>query len=322
MTRNPNKPRELRNIVQMDSPTFKGKTHRAWWVRFSKNGHKASRCFAYNKFGGKDKALYEAKRYRDEKEQEFAAIPKMNRRNKSGIVGILKADKTRVKKSGKSYTYTHWIANWVEPSGKRGSKTFAISQYGEAEALRLALKARDEAIARITGKTQPVSNWGKHTLIALIDLVESAKTSNEKGRNLEELIYRLFDNHPGFSITDSRVQTETEEIDLIVLNNSADPRFSRESAILLIECKNWSGKCGKNEFVIFKEKIENRSSRCSLGFLISWNGFAETVTKEMLRGSREQTLVIPVEGRDIKRAISEDKFEEVLVEAWHNAVIV
>jgi hypothetical protein len=40
------------------------------------------------------------------------------------------------------------------------------------------------------------------------------------------------------------------------------------------------------------------SQRCTLGFLISWNGFASTVTKEMLRGSREQILVVPLMGED------------------------
>ena len=39
--------------------------------------------------------------------------------------------------------------------------------------------------------------------------------------------------------------------------------------------------------------LENRSHRCALGFLISWNGFTETVTKEKLRGSREQIMLVP-----------------------------
>ncbi len=34
---------------------------------------------------------------------------------------------------------------------------------------------------------------------------------------------------------------------------SAEARLRREGALILAECKNWRGKCGKNEFV------ENRS---------------------------------------------------------------
>ena len=72
--------------------------------------------------------------------------------------------------------------------------------------------------------------------------------------------------------------------------------------------------------MIFKEKVENRSERCSLGFLVSWNGFAETVTKEMLRGSREKTLIVPLDGAAIRSAVRNKNFAEVLSEAWQKAV--
>jgi hypothetical protein len=117
-------------------------------------------------------------------------------------------------------------------------------------------------------------------------------------------------------VTIGRIQ----EIDLTILNDSADARFKREDALLLVECKNWSSKCGKNEFVIFKEKVENRSQRCSLGFLVSWNGFAETVTKEMLRGSRERTLIVPLIGEQLRRAARAGSFADELHAAWLQAV--
>ena len=149
--------------------------------------------------------------------------------------------------------------------------------------------------------------------------VETAPNSDEKGRSLEELSSRLFESVDGFSVT-GRVRTSTEEIDVSLLNDCDDPRFQRESAMLIAECKNWSGKCGKNEFVIFKEKIENRSRRCSLGFLISWNGFKTTITKEMLRGSREDSLIVPITGKDIREAVADSSFPDVLARCWDNAI--
>jgi hypothetical protein len=96
------------------------------------------------------------------------------------------------------------------------------------------------------------------------------------------------DDHLAVRIESPRcIRTETEEIDISVVNDSAEPRLRGEGALILAECKNWTRKCGKNEFVVFHAKLENRSQRCTLGFLISWNGFKETVTKEMLRGSRD-----------------------------------
>ena len=182
-----------------------------------------------------------------------------------------------------------------------------------------AARASDEAGSRIAEIASRISGWGTQSLDDLVTAVETAPNSDEKGRSLEELSSRLFESVDGFSVT-GRVRTSTEEIDVSLLNDCEDPRFRRESAMLIAECKNWSGKCGKNEFVIFKEKIENRSRRCSLGFLISWNGFKTTITKEMLRGSREDSLIVPIIGKDIREAVADSSFPYVLARCWDNAI--
>jgi hypothetical protein len=160
---------------------------------------------------------------------------------------------------------------------------------------------------------------GAESLDALLQTVDKATTTDDKGRTLEELCSRLFESVPGFSVN-GRVRTATEEIDLSILNDSDDPQFRRESALLLAECKNWTSRCGKDEFVVFREKIGNRNRRCSLGFLISWNGFATTVTKEMLRGSREEVLIVPVSRKELRAAVRDGNFLKVLVECWDKAV--
>ena len=147
-----------------------------------------------------------------------------------------------------------------------------------------------------------LSGWGSESLDGLVEQVETSSSADDKGRSLEELCSRLLATVPGFSVT-GRLRTATEEIDIAVLNDSPEPRLRREAALVVAECKNWTGKCGKDEFVLFRPKIENRNGRCSLGFLISWNGFAGTVTKEMLRGSREETLIVPITGADIRAAV-------------------
>ncbi len=166
---------------------------------------------------------------------------------------------------------------------------------------------------------QRVSGWGATPMDQLVNAVDKGKSADEKGRALEELMCKLLETIPGFKVAE-RVRTATEEIDILILNDSADPRLRRESAILLAECKNWTSKCGKDEVVIFREKIENRNRRCSLGFLISWNGFANTVTKELLRGSREGTLIILLEGKAIRTAVRNGSFIDVLLAAWNDAV--
>lgn len=90
--------------------------------------------------------------------------------------------------------------------------------------------------------------------------------------------------------------------------------------MILAECKNWTGKCNKNEFVVFLAKLENRSRRCTLGVLISWNGFSDTVTKEMLRGSRKEILIVPITGEDIRSAVRSGGLTDVLLQCWNRAV--
>jgi hypothetical protein len=189
----------------------------------------------------------------------------------------------------------------------------------EAEILEAAEQAADEVGRRAAEIAARLSGWGSEALDRLVDAVEGASTADDKGRALEELCSRLFSSVIGFTVT-GRIRTETEEIDISVLNDSTDPRLRRESAIILVECKNWMGKCGKNEFVLSRQKIENRNQRSSLGFLVSWNAFAETVTKEMLRGSREGLLVVPLTGEDIREAARTGDFLRILLNRWERAV--
>jgi hypothetical protein len=187
------------------------------------------------------------------------------------------------------------------------------------EVQEAAEQAADEVGKRIAEVAARLSGWGSESLDALVDAVETTGSADNKGRTLEELCSRLFASVPGLAVT-GRVRTETEEIDISVVNGSSEPRLRREGALILAECKNWTGKCGKNEFVLFHQKIENRSHRCTLGFLISWNGFAETVTKEMLRGSREEALVVPITGEDIRGAVRSGDFTATLLSCWDGAV--
>jgi len=188
-----------------------------------------------------------------------------------------------------------------------------------AELEEASAHASDEIGKQIAILAARLSGWGCESVDSLVQAVDNASTTDEKGRSLEELCSRLFESVQGFTIS-GRIRTATEEIDISIVNDSADPRFRRESALLQVECKNWTGKCGKDEFVIFREKIENRSRRSSLGFLVSWNGFATTVTKEMLRGSREETLIVPVAGKDLRAAVRDGNFEQVLLRCWEAAV--
>ena len=157
------------------------------------------------------------------------------------------------------------------------------------------------------------------TLATLLTLVERATTSDHKGRVLEELVSKLFLTIPGLRVM-NRMKTATEEIDLGIFNDAAAGFLASEGAVILAECKNWSGKCGRDEFSLLEKKAENRRDRCSLCFLISWNGFTGTIEKELLRSSRQRLVIVPITGNDLRRAVANNNFIEVIESAWREAV--
>ena len=99
-------------------------------------------------------------------------------------------------------------------------------------------------------------------------------------------------------------------VDLCAISSdsSDDPVWRRETALLIAECKKWTGSVGKDELVLFRTKLENRTGPVSLGFLMSWNGFAYTVTAELLRGSRGSHLIVLISGEELREGLRNGDF--------------
>jgi len=154
----------------------------------------------------------------------------------------------------------------------------------------------------------------------LLAAVNSAQGSTDKGKALETLVSSLFANVDGFSIQPNQ-RTDTEEIDLVVVNGSNEPRWRNGTPLILVECKNWSARCGKNEVVQFRDKLTNRYGQCRLGFLVSWGGFADTVTKDLLRNSKEQALIVPLDRKNLEEACLSGEVLPTLCRAWDAAVL-
>jgi hypothetical protein len=154
----------------------------------------------------------------------------------------------------------------------------------------------------------------------LVARVEAAESAANKGAALESLMEALFAQVPGFVVHERDLRTATEELDLVILNGSSDPVFSRDGSIILVECKNWTMKPGRPEFSLLEGKMRNRRNRCTLAFFISWSGFAGTVQREMLRLSRDNYLIVCITGSDVRRAVLTDTFPEFLRQATLQAL--
>ncbi|MCI0488679.1 MAG: response regulator [Blastocatellia bacterium] len=148
------------------------------------------------------------------------------------------------------------------------------------------------------------------------------RNAQKKGKALEELLAALLASVEGFIEIDRNINTATEEIDIVFCNESRHPFWQRQGDIILVECKNWkSQRVGKNEFVLFKEKMENRRGRCRLGFLICTEDFAETVEKESLRSSSGDLLVVPINSEGLRQTVETDDRSKLLIEFVQKAML-
>jgi len=163
----------------------------------------------------------------------------------------------------------------------------------------------------------------ERNIIGLYETVFTEEESHLKGKALETFIGALFSSIEGFVEVGRNINTQTEEIDITFRNESHHPIWQKESSLILVECKNWlSKRVGKDEFVLFKEKIENRAGRCRLGFLICVEEFAGTVTKEMLRSSKSDLLIVPIDGEKLQRLVHSQNRNQLLLEFLTAATLI
>ena len=146
-------------------------------------------------------------------------------------------------------------------------------------------------------------------ILADWDALQRATSPAEKGRSLENLCSALFVTISGWAQLESRVRLASEEIDIVIFNESVDKFWERFGSLILVECKNWSHRRrpGRKEFDQFYLKIKRRSGRdCRLGFFVTAHGVTKTFLAELGRISQEETLIVPLTLKDLWNLIRAD----------------
>ena len=140
---------KMQNISRVDQER---KNQHGWLVRVMRDGINHQKFFSDSIFGSKLSSLLAAQKHRDEllhkypKPEHGNVFNKITARNTSGYPGISKSGSYR-----KGEYYRAWQVQWTLPNGKLVSRKFGFSPWGrsEKEALELAIKARQEALAAI-----------------------------------------------------------------------------------------------------------------------------------------------------------------------------
>jgi len=143
-----------KGVSRIDQPE---KNTFGWYVRIRFKGETKSKFFADRKYGGRDKAFYQARAwYRKESRKILkriggrgfkaassvvaAPLVTVHKDNNTGIVGIQK-----IVRKKKTTTYRAYRVVYKE-NGKYKTKFFSIDKYGDKEAFEMARKFRAEKL--------------------------------------------------------------------------------------------------------------------------------------------------------------------------------
>lgn len=224
------KPKENRNIFRLDSNNTHG-----WQVRFIVNGDHRSKFFNDNKFWGRENALLEARKYRDEKEEgvilEREAFESRPRKfiytdfvanNTSGILGI---NRTSTKERSGNYSH-HWQTAWRDADNKLINRSRAVEKWGEKNALIQVIKIRMDGLQDIVDNIDdPTSIERIFEILEYYELLISYL--NQIGANEEELLFKVLSQEK---------PSRTERIDII---NNRIGQYTFRTQVL----EYWEQKC-------------------------------------------------------------------------------
>ena len=130
-------------LARIDLP---GASTYGWQVRLQRRGVKYAKFFGDRVYGGRGRSLAFAREWRDQllgeiEAREQARVCTRSPRNRSGVVGV---SKVTVITNGSRYEF--WQATWSPNPGRRRCVKFSIRRYGDCEAFRLAVVAREEGV--------------------------------------------------------------------------------------------------------------------------------------------------------------------------------
>lgn len=124
---------------------------RAWRAMFQIQGMSYNRYFADSSYGGPEHSKEEALRFVSQVEayqdlKGLASRFKVRKNTRSGVPGVARIDP----KAGRG---AFWMGYWTDPSnGRKRSKKFSVSIYGEEGAKGLAMDYREKAMEDMMSK--------------------------------------------------------------------------------------------------------------------------------------------------------------------------
>lgn len=152
---------------------------------------------------------------------------------------------------------------------------------------------------------------GQRALLSYYNEAKNETDNYKKGQSFEYFISTLFSNM-GYGRIRMRVKDRSSnEVDLIVRNETTDLFLNKFGKYFLVECKNKPNEAvGKNDFIVFNNKLQNTATMSELGILCTSGYIARTTYLEAMRESKSDKKVIFLSNPEIIRMITSDNIRE------------
>jgi hypothetical protein len=137
----------------------------------------------------------------------------------------------------------------------------------------------------------------------LLDRALAARGSNERGDRFKDFLCLLFSQVPYLEVFQHNFENETEEIDLVLINRRVGQWAAPFGPLVMVSAKNTTGAVGAPALRSLYAKMANRRGQCRLGFLCASGRFADTVAQEDLRHSRGDSVVVHLDGQELRRLL-------------------
>lgn len=141
-------------ISRIDDEKYRAHT---WRVSLRRHGRTHVKNFTDKRYGDRERALHEARQYRDQfirenppvSRKEVCTIRRSN--NKSGMTGVCTYAKRYQLSNGSIRENWYWEASWPTVRGESAKAIFSVNTYGQDMARQMAFNARREGLAAVEG---------------------------------------------------------------------------------------------------------------------------------------------------------------------------
>lgn len=150
-------------------------------------------------------------------------------------------------------------------------------------------------------------------LLEYYSLLKNETDAYKKGQQFENFVSLLF-RSIGFSkILKREKDVSLNEVDLIIRNEIEDSFLNKLGKYILIECKNKpSTNTDKNDYIIFRSKLENASCMAEIGIIFTTSTVTRNTYIEAARNSSGQKKIIIIDNVLMHQLLQAEDLKEEL----------